>query len=134
MCCIAGLFDREVKNKSIIKKITDKIIHRGPDESGFYSNQKGFYLGMRRLSIIDLKGGQQPAVNTQTKDCLVFNGEIYGYKNYAKILKEKGIEVINKRLENQGFHFFTNVANITTVPAENYRVPVKKYRKGKNET
>ena len=41
--------------------------------------------------------------------------------------KEKGIEMINKRLENQGFEFFTNVANITTVPAENYR-------KAKNET
>ena len=69
MCGIAGLFDREVKNKSIIKKSTDKIIHRGPDESGFYSNQKGFYLGMRRLSIIDLKNGSQPV---ETKNIVFF--------------------------------------------------------------
>ena len=107
MCGIAGLFDRDVKNQDTIKKITDKIVHRGPDESGFYSNQKGFYLGMRRLSIIDLKNGSQP-VETK-KIVLIFNGEIFNFIELKKkyLDEEKNINsdtiVLAKLIDKLGF-------------------------------
>ena len=59
MCGIAGFYDEKVKNFQKIKKFTNQLIHRGPDEEGFFSNYKGLSLGMRRLSIIDLKNGNK---------------------------------------------------------------------------
>jgi len=73
----------------------EAIRHRGPDEDGFYLNE-GVGLAMRRLSIIDLKGGQQPIHNADRKAWIVFNGEIYNYKE----LREK--------LEKLGHTFYTN--------------------------
>ena len=116
---IAGLFDREVKNKSIIKKITDKIIHRGPDESGFYSNQKGFYLGMRRLSIIDLKNGSQPV---ETKNIvLIFNGEIFNFIELKNkyLPEDKNIKsdtiILTKLIDKIGFKILNELKGFFSI-------------------
>ena len=66
--------------------------YRGPDDTSVFRNNK-IALGHHRLSIIDLKGGNQPMVDKDLNDCLVFNGEIYGYKDAAKQLKTAGIEL-----------------------------------------
>tara|TARA_Y100000816_G_C26101950_1_gene584315 strand:+ start:137 stop:1888 length:1752 start_codon:yes stop_codon:yes gene_type:complete len=87
MCGIAGFYDEKVKNFQKIKKFTNQLIHRGPDEEGFFSDYKGLSLGMRRLSIIDLKNGSQP-IKTD-KSVLIFNGEIFNF-----------IELKNKYLKN----------------------------------
>lgn len=91
MCGIVGLIDKNNKNtkKKIIKKMADKIIHRGPDAEGYFVDDY-IALGHRRLSIIDLKGGDQPLYN-ETKDiALIFNGEIYNYKTIREDLINKG--------------------------------------------
>ena len=65
----------------------DRIAHRGPDAEGFYV--KGdVALGQRRLSIIDIEGGKQPMFSEDGKLVIVFNGEIYNYKDLKKELKE----------------------------------------------
>ena len=71
-----------------------RIKYRGPDKTSTFRNNK-IALGHHRLSIIDLKGGNQPAVDKDLNDCLVFNGEIYGYKDAAKQIKGAGIELRN---------------------------------------
>ena len=65
------------------------IIHRGPDEDGFYVNQN-VGLAMRRLSIIDLASGQQPIYNADKTKAIVFNGEIYNYQTLRAELEEQG--------------------------------------------
>jgi len=82
MCGIAGFYDDKVSNLKKIKKITKQILHRGPDEEGYYSDEKGLFFGVRRLSIIDLKHGSQP-INTN-KSVLIFNGEIFNYIELKK--------------------------------------------------
>ena len=91
MCGIVGIIDGSNKKekKKNIKLMADKIIHRGPDAEGYYVDDK-VALGHRRLSIIDLKGGDQPLYN-ETKDiALIFNGEIYNYKTIRQDLINKG--------------------------------------------
>ena len=80
MCGIAGIIGEKTKNKeAIIKEMTDRIAHRGPDDDGFYNDEK-VGLGMRRLSIIDLKSGKQPIESKDGSSLIFFNGEIYNYK------------------------------------------------------
>lgn len=80
MCGIAGIIADNAKNyKEELQKMTDAIAHRGPDSSHseFYDNAA---LGHRRLSIIDLsETGKQPMFSVTKKECIVLNGEIYGY-------------------------------------------------------
>ena len=57
----------------------NRIIHRGPDSDGTYIDDN-IALGFRRLSIIDLHGGDQPIFNEEKNLVLLFNGEIYNYK------------------------------------------------------
>jgi asparagine synthase (glutamine-hydrolysing) len=65
------------------------MVHRGPDEEGIYLGD-GVALGMRRLSIIDLAGGQQPVPNEDGTIWVVFNGEIYNYRELRRQLKASG--------------------------------------------
>ena len=76
MCGIIGFVSPKGEKGKIIKKMTDRLIHRGPDEEGFYID-KDIALGHRRLSIIDLDNGKQPISNK--KFVVIFNGEIYNY-------------------------------------------------------
>ena len=97
MCGIVGIArnDNSPVDQALISRMCEAIRHRGPDEDGFYFGE-GVGLGMRRLSIIDLKGGQQPIHNQDRTAWIVFNGEIYNYRE----LREK--------LEKLGHTFYTN--------------------------
>jgi asparagine synthase (glutamine-hydrolysing) len=92
MCGICGkfIYDREgVVPEALVKGMADTIAHRGPDDEGFYiSGQIG--LGFRRLSIIDLSGGHQPISNEDGTIWIVFNGEIYNYRELRHDLIAKG--------------------------------------------
>ena len=87
MCGINGFVSNKYRETEIINKILDKmnyeIIHRGPDQDGFFTeNSQNFSIGMamRRLSIIDLTTGKQPIFAADNQKIIVFNGEIYNYK------------------------------------------------------
>lgn len=94
MCGIAGFLHFDAKRSvvaDILKRMTDVIFHRGPDDEGFYINEN-LALGHRRLSIIDLSTGTQPMLSDDKKIILVFNGEIYNYIE----LREELIALGNK--------------------------------------
>jgi asparagine synthase (glutamine-hydrolysing) len=92
MCGIAGKINFDKSNKiemEELKRMTDSITHRGPDDEGHYiDNNVG--LGFRRLSIIDLKTGHQPLSNSNNSLWITFNGEIYNYKQLRTELEKKG--------------------------------------------
>tara|TARA_B100001059_G_C17826929_1_gene581983 strand:- start:1076 stop:2956 length:1881 start_codon:yes stop_codon:yes gene_type:complete len=96
MCGFSGFTkpSSDKKAESILKKMMLPIQHRGPDAESIYINDK-IALGHYRLSIIDIAGGQQPCVDNENNSYLVFNGEIYGYKKHAKLLRRYGINVNN---------------------------------------
>ena len=73
----------------IVHGMNEKIIHRGPNSEGLYSDDK-CSLGMRRLSIIDINGGEQPIWNEAHDKLIVFNGEIYNYQELKESLIAKG--------------------------------------------
>ena len=87
MCGICGFTGRP--DDPSLKRMTASIVHRGPDEDGFYSDGS-VNLGMRRLSIIDLTTGRQPVHNEDKSLWTVFNGEIYNFQELRKDLVEKG--------------------------------------------
>jgi asparagine synthase (glutamine-hydrolysing) len=92
MCGIIGVLGKDIKNKEkIAKEMNDAIFHRGPDEDGFYSDDY-VSLGMRRLSIIDLKTGKQPIESEDSNTLIFFNGEIYNYKELKEDLLSKNIK------------------------------------------
>ena len=73
--------------KKTLKNMTDRIKHRGPDAEGFFV-RGNVALGQRRLSIIDISGGKQPMFSKDENLVVVFNGEIYNYKELSKLYKE----------------------------------------------
>ncbi|MFA7061826.1 MAG: asparagine synthase (glutamine-hydrolyzing), partial [Pedobacter sp.] len=92
MCGIAGMFDRKSGGRAdpdILKMMTDALIHRGPDDSGFY-HEPQVGLGFRRLSIVDLVGGNQPLYNEDRSLVIVCNGEIFNFPGLRRELEEKG--------------------------------------------
>ena len=91
MCGIAGFVsNRDDKNK-ILKKMTDRIAHRGPDNEGFYIDED-VALGHRRLAIIDLNTGNQPMYSDDNRYVIIFNGEIYNYQSLKEELIKEGFE------------------------------------------
>ncbi|MGC9144143.1 asparagine synthase (glutamine-hydrolyzing) [Hydrogenobaculum sp.] len=92
MCGILGLFGNPKSvDINLFKKALDKIAHRGPDAHGVYQNED-IIFGHRRLSIIDLSPlGNQPMVDEETNNVIIFNGEIYNYKSIRDFLTSKGI-------------------------------------------
>jgi asparagine synthase (glutamine-hydrolysing) len=92
MCGICGKMflkdDRKV-DPILIERMSTVMSHRGPDDHGVYVSRK-IGLGHRRLSIIDLQTGKQPLSNEQGNIWVVFNGEIYNFKDLRKELVEKG--------------------------------------------
>ncbi|MBV9082952.1 MAG: asparagine synthetase B, partial [Acidobacteriaceae bacterium] len=83
MCGIAGILDfgnRSLVDAAVLRRMCATIVHRGPDDEGVYvAGPVG--LGMRRLSIIDLKTGRQPIANEDHSVWLVYNGEIYNHRD-----------------------------------------------------
>jgi asparagine synthase (glutamine-hydrolysing) len=94
MCGFSGFTNpkSEQMAKSILKNMLIPIEHRGPDSNSIFINNR-IALGHYRLSIIDLNGGIQPFIDKEEDNYLVFNGEIYGYKNHAKLLQKYGIQL-----------------------------------------
>ena len=92
MCGIAGICftdpQREV-DKGLLAAMTERLAHRGPDGSGFHIGPQ-IGLGHRRLSIIDLAGGDQPIYNEDGSIAIVFNGEIYNFKELRRELAAAG--------------------------------------------
>lgn len=90
MCGYVGFINSDIKNKEpVIRKMMDRIIHRGPDGEGSYIDEK-VALGFRRLSIIGLEDGMQPIYSEDKNLVLLFNGEIYNYKELKEDLIIKG--------------------------------------------
>lgn len=78
MCGIVAIVSESPTTLEAIAAMTETLIHRGPDEEGtVVLPEDGVALGMRRLSIVDLEGGQQPMWDECGRHCVVFNGEIY---------------------------------------------------------
>ena len=90
MCGIAGYFMlRREADPADVRAMCARILHRGPDDEGIYT-EGGCGIGMRRLSIIDLAGGHQPIGNEDGSIQVVFNGEIYNYKELRGLLESRG--------------------------------------------
>ena len=92
MCGIAGLVYRERERPvpdALVRRMCTALEHRGPDEEGIWV-RGNVGLGMRRLSIIDLAGSQQPMFNEDGTKAIVFNGEIYNYRELRRGLAARG--------------------------------------------
>ena len=94
MCGINGFiqFKRQRSKEelyNLVHDMNEQIIHRGPDHEGMYADDI-CSLGMRRLSIIDLQGGYQPIWNENHSKVIIFNGEIYNYRELKSTLQSKG--------------------------------------------
>lgn len=115
MCGITGAlwFDEaSAVSAATLDRMTDSLVHRGPDDRGTYIDAlkpdvaglvPGVALGFRRLSIIDLAGGHQPMTNEDGSVVMVFNGEVYNYRE------------LRKRLEGSGHRFRTDSDSETII-------------------
>jgi len=94
MCGIVGTFDMRQQGRAsadLVRAMCAAIHHRGPDGDGFYDEaRRDLSLGMRRLSIIDVGGSDQPLFNEDESLALVFNGEIYNYRELRAELTQRG--------------------------------------------
>jgi len=117
MCGISGLVylqSERLCERSLIERMNNSITHRGPDEAGIHI-EPGVALGHRRLSIIDIATGQQPLFNEDRSVAVVFNGEIYNFRELASELQQAGhrfrthsdTEVIVHAWEEWGAHCVT---------------------------
>ncbi len=97
MCGIVGFVNKDGRaaDRETLERMNRAIVHRGPDDDGFYLNEN-VGLAMRRLSIIDLAHGKQPIHNADETKWIVFNGEIYNYQD------------LRADLQNRGHRFYTN--------------------------
>lgn len=92
MCGIAGIYhyrDSRPVDVDQLKRMAQTMVHRGPDDEGFFASGP-IGLAHRRLSIIDLEGGHQPMFNEDGSIALVFNGEIYNHEDLRRGLEAKG--------------------------------------------
>ena len=88
MCGICGFAN--YRNDELLKGMAARLAHRGPDDDGFFSDGEKISLGMRRLKIIDLATGAQPISNEDGLVTVVFNGEIYNFRELRAELEGKG--------------------------------------------
>ena len=91
MCGIVGFAG--VDDDALLRAMCASLVHRGPDEDGFYT-APGVGLAMRRLSIIDLTSGSQPIANEARDVWVVFNGEIYNYQELRRDLTQRGHRLV----------------------------------------
>jgi len=124
--CKTRLSETEISN--LIDRMNDKVIHRGPDDSGVFVDQQ-VGLGQRRLSIIDLSTGKQPIYNEDRSIVVVFNGEIYNFKNLRINLIAKGhqfytdsdTEVIVHAYEEYGTQCFNRLDGMFSIAIYNIK-------------
>ncbi len=91
MCGIFGSFadEEELVDARIGDLCTDTLTHRGPDDRGTHS-ETSLFLGMRRLTILDLETGNQPIWDASKNFCIVYNGELYNYREIRSTLRSEG--------------------------------------------
>jgi asparagine synthase (glutamine-hydrolysing) len=106
MCGVAGVLDLQDRGvaRPLLQRLCAQLAHRGPDDEGYYFKGSAA-LGQRRLSIIDLAGGQQPMSNEDGTVWVTFNGEIYNFQE------------LRQRLEKLGHRFATQSDTETIVHA-----------------
>lgn len=144
MCGIAGIYNFDSfksVHEGLLKRMTDALVHRGPDDEGFYCSGP-IGLGHRRLSIIDLAGGHQPLANEDETVWIVFNGEIYNFGELHDELVKKGhvfktrsdTEVIVHLYEEEGENCFKRLRGMFAVAiwdARNRKLLLARDRVGK---
>ncbi len=119
MCGITGYVDLRAENRidrNLLGRMTDTLVHRGPDSSGYFID-RDIGLGFRRLSIIDPEGGDQPLFNEDHSVVTVCNGEIYNYLELRDDLRRKGhsfctdsdVEVLGHLYEEHGEGFLNKL-------------------------
>jgi asparagine synthase (glutamine-hydrolysing) len=119
MCGLVGFVDTRYERKpdrELLVRMTDKLIHRGPDSAGYFV-EDNVALGFRRLSIIDVEGGDQPLFNEDGSIVLLCNGEIFNYLELKKELIRKGhsfrtksdVEVLLHLYEEHGTDFLDKI-------------------------
>lgn len=120
MCGFAGYIDLggggAPADRDVLARMTRRLVHRGPDSDGYFA-EGGFGLGFRRLSIIDLDGGDQPIFNEDGSVVLACNGEIFNYRELHDELVERGhafrtrsdVEVLLHLYEEEGTSFLNRV-------------------------
>ena len=91
MCGICGILhlDGRPVDRTVLSAMTNLLRHRGPDDEGYFL-QDGLGLGFRRLAVIDLRGGRQPMANEDGAIQVVFNGEIYNFRELRTQLQQQG--------------------------------------------
>ena len=92
MCGFVGIISKKQSlfPEEKLREMTSVIVHRGPDDEGYFQNE-WLSFGFRRLKIIDLSAkGHQPMFNAGKTHCIVFNGELYNYCEIREELKGKG--------------------------------------------
>ncbi len=125
MCGIVGTVradGRRPVEEATVRAMCDAIVHRGPDEEGFFF-EENVGLGMRRLRVIDLEAGQQPMENEDGRLRVVFNGEIYNYRHLRRQLRERGhvlrsnsdTEVILHLYEEHGVECFAHLRGMFAI-------------------
>lgn len=139
MCGISGYYGQG--DKKILERMSQSLRHRGPDDEGFYIDNN-FGLGHRRLSIIDLRSGGQPMFSEDKKIVIVFNGEIYNFKELRVGLESRGYkfktnsdtEVILQVYKEYGsrcFEYFNGMFAIALYDAKNKKIILARDRMGK---
>lgn len=119
MCGFTGYADTRGErpaNQEVLSRMTSSLVHRGPDSDGYFL-EGTIGLGFRRLSIIDLAGGDQPIFNEDRSVSLLCNGEIYNYRELRKELIQKGhtfrtncdVEVLVHLYEEEGTGFLNRL-------------------------
>ena len=132
MCGIFGYWNRKKKplNEALIDVMGKKLIHRGPDDDGTWSQpQRGVAIGNRRLSIIDIGGGHQPFVSDDGQIAVVQNGEIFNYIELAAELRQQGVrlntasdtEVILRLYELEGIGFVSKLNGMFAIAIDDAR-------------
>src|SRR5467141_3303006 len=125
MCGIAGIVYGEPErpvSRETLGRMTEILRHRGPDDHGFFV-APGIGLGFRRLSIVDLKTGNQPIVNEDGSVVVVCNGEIYNHVELRQRLVAAGhrfgtgsdVEVIVHPYEEHGADFVLHLRGMFAV-------------------
>lgn len=87
MCGICGYFGLD--DEELLVRMTDMLTHRGPDDCGYFREGR-VGLGHRRLSVIDLSGGHQPMASSDESLVIVYNGEVYNYRELRESLEQRG--------------------------------------------
>jgi asparagine synthase (glutamine-hydrolysing) len=125
VCGIVGIAANEPlreEQRASVRRMADAIVHRGPDDKGFFDGDQ-VVLGMRRLSIIDVAGGHQPVANEDESVWTVCNGEIYNFRELRHGLEQRGhrfrsnsdVEVIVHLYEEHGESFVHLLAGMFAI-------------------